>query len=556
MKVYKSSKITILRPEILSVTLGLFWAIFVFIITLIAIVTRQSWTLINLFEGIYPWYRPNWLGLILGLLWGFVNGFLLGFFIGWIYNWLIRKKVKKARVPIFDFDPKATVNIIQQGIGDNPYTIAIVANPVLIKKDETLDYDPIIQEDKDLFVKVVIRILRSFLNNELTRKPEIFSRLKIITIFDENSEKLDQNALCYESPGTITLAPRKATQDGAGIHSIPYEYIKSFDVDADVIFIISASQTHSQSSARFAVENAALDGEGFEFTFTDDLTDAGMQPGTHTYYSDLPGIIALSAWDDRLKTPVHEFAHAMSSIKNGAIVDEYVDRFHDSTENRLQDNMINRKIRTSFKITNESLNDMESDGVPSDVTDKLRDIINQEVRGKSKFLNIVKDKIGDEAVFEMHQSKILKHADQASFMITERALENIRAEGLVEDVLWALKTIQDQLVRGEEKFIELLRTTIGDSLTRLHKYSILIHARYSSEPVPDIFARYKPGDGETVEYFSDRIRTDKKHGWISYVPERIGAGISCIMDIAYFGYRFDKLIFDFMYDRLMAKLSR
>jgi hypothetical protein len=46
------------------------------------------------------------------------------------------------------------------------------------------------------------------------------------------------------------------------------------------------------------------------------------------YYNaplEVPGMAAYSAWDMRLKTPVHEFAHAMSSNMSGLIDDEYHD---------------------------------------------------------------------------------------------------------------------------------------------------------------------------------------------------------------------------------------
>jgi len=486
MKVYKSSKVLILRPEIFSSTLGTFWAIFVFIVTLIAVVGGQrSGDFVDFFRAIYPFYGPNWLGLIFGPIWGFINGFLLGFFIGYIYTWLVRKKMEEVGEPVFDLDPDKDINIIQKGEGDRPYTIAFVANPAIylptykiteqilqtMKKsvsdttftslaelqnkivrgdgeflelligligeaetsehgfkimeqakyfeDDTTFEADYIMDNKDIFFKVVIRCLRSFANNELLSLPEIFPRLRLIAIFENgNLTPAYNNALCEVfDPITDILAPRSDV-------SVITNYVDRFEQDVDVIFLISGSPKYIRSSAYFSHDESKK-GKSFEFTFTDDLTNFDKKR-IHAFYPKTPGVVALSAWDDRLKTSVHEFAHAMSSIENGAIVDEYID-FETATV--LENNMVNKRCRAS-----------------------------------------------------------------------------------------------------------------------------------KNDPVPDVFAKYKPDGknpkGEIIQYFSDRDRRDKDPEWISYVPERRKPYVSCIMDIAYFGFRFDKLIFDFMYDRLLTKLNR
>jgi len=501
MKVYKSSKLTIIRPEIFSLTLGFFWAIFVLIVTLVAIASKQSWKITEFFEAVYPWYVTNLRGLILGPIWGFINGFLVGFLIGYIYTLLIKRKSKNVQEFVADFELIDNKCIIQEGKGDSPYTIVFVANPVIylshfkitqrtleipeeiprrfysqktkadmifsmlrtiadkngpevrgkgeflkfleseIGKDdyndgialqianyadrivdnETFEPDPIMNDNNpELFFKVVIRCIRSFLNNELLSLPEIFPRLRIVAVFKkENHSLTNENALCEDiDPSSDILAPRADV-------SVITTYLEDFVENPDVIFVISGSPSLNRSSARFSVEKLNKNGKKFRFTFTDNIGDKKNER-IHAHFADTPGVVALSAWDNRLKTPVHEFAHAMSSIENGAIVDEYLDQYYPELEERLQGNIINRKTRAN-----------------------------------------------------------------------------------------------------------------------------------SNEPVPDIFARYKPDvNGETITYFSDRYRRDKELNWLSYVPERTTSGHSCIMDISYFGYRFDKLLFDFMYDRLLTKLNR
>ena len=59
MKFYKSAKVLILRPDILSTTLGMLWALFVVIITIISVASKQTIGLVELFKVIYPFYRSS-----------------------------------------------------------------------------------------------------------------------------------------------------------------------------------------------------------------------------------------------------------------------------------------------------------------------------------------------------------------------------------------------------------------------------------------------------------------------------------------------------------------
>jgi len=507
VELYKSTKALMIRPIILSLTLGIIWAFFVTGISLISFFTQQVTALTLI---INPLYRQSVGGIILGFIWGGLTGWILGCLIGSIYRYLIRKKVEADRQFVLGFDRDQKVNVIQPGAGDQPYTIVFVANPALgikevqfsdeVKKqlpqksvksnpgkgnsgtpegkmallrllkstfnrdslDEITEFDlsttkifqeqmkfsvdPVI-ENRDLFYRVVIRCLKSFINNELLNLPEIFDRLRLVTVFPEiPGNPQDGTAFCEGlDPMANILAPRVNEQDRAVVASYLANNIAEADIASfetpdllnsirypDVVFIISGSRDFTRSSARFTRDEDDNDAPTFEFTFSGANGSTNLK-GRHSRYAQHPGVVALSAWDDRLKTPVHEFAHAMSSLENGAIVDEYCDEEISGIKELFQNQAINKKYRT--------------DG---------------------------------------------------------------------------------------------------------------------NQPIPDIFARYrypagnkKPGASEnSVVYYSDRNRNDKSPGWVSYVPEGVKPGISCIMDIAYFSYRFDRLLFDFMYDRLLAKLNR
>lgn len=413
MRATVSSKVSILRPKLLGLALGCFWAFSVFVKTLIAILSKEPSKLVDFFDAVYPGYQLTALGVIWGVLWGFIHGFLLGYLIGWIYTRLTRKKVSAVEEGVFSLQPN---HMIQPGSGSNPYTIVFVANPRILKEDKTLERDPII-DNQELFFRVVTRCLRSFVNNELLRLPEIISRLRLLAVFRD-----EETALCEEvAAGIEILAPLTEV-------AVLKEFVMSTAEltdklpEVDIIFVISASDYLTRSSARFTKDRFNRADRNFELTFSPDL--ATFTTMKHASLAELPGVAAISAWDERLKTPVHEFAHAMSSLENGAIVDEYVDKYHPKSEVLLRDKMINRRDR-----------------------------------------------------------------------------------------------------------------------------------EVANAAIADVFAKYRYNN-ELVEYYSDRYRSDKDSSWTSYVPERIDIGCSCVMDIAYYEFRWDKLIFDFMYDRLLAKLNR
>jgi len=408
MKVFAFRKIMLLRPDVLGIAMGFLGAIFVFIITLVGITSGQRGAFIDLFEVLFIGYRVGLAGLIAGILWGFLYGYALGFGIAYFYVFLVKKRVEKEAEntpPLIGFDFQAgPVFVIQEGAGANPYTLAIVANPVIyIPAENRFEKDPAIR-DEALFTKAALRCLKSIAENDLLRLPEISSRLKIVAVYDKNIAENDTHALC-EAFERITnvIAPR---EDLNRVDS----YLKDRGVTADVVFVISGSEELTRSSARFS-EEAPDNLSGKEFQ---------LSGRRHPLTANLPGVAAISAWDDRLKTPMHEFAHAMSSVQNGAILDEYDDRIFSSLE---------------FAV-------------------------NKSSRGSA------------------------------------------------------------------------------------------------TDPVPALFAKYGLTGEEPTPYYSDRQRRDKEANWTSYVPEKRSPHVSCTMDLAYYDDEFDRLIFDFMYDRIMAKMGR
>ncbi len=411
----------IFRPTVSGLAVAFLNILVTLLVSLMAWAAAATHPLIGLYQGIYPGYGLHLPGILLGLIWSGIYGFVFGFLVAWIYGLQVRRRLQASALPVFHIDSSQKIHILQAGKGARPFTLVFVANPVIAHpRLNRYEPDPILKDSR-LFFRTVIRVLRSLANNPLWRQPAIANRMRLIAIFDPSRNVLqDAYALCESiSEFDHILAPRPET-------SIILDYVtQTADADrrieyADVIFVVSASETLTRSSARFSVD--AAEGRPFKFSF--EAADGPLTQKMHAFEAAVPGVVALSAWDDRLKTPLHELAHALSSLENGAIVDEYLDRYADNTEHQLQF-VINRK-----------------------------------------------------------------------------------------------------------------------------------HRLHSTDAIPDVFATYQGPDSEAVLYYSDRHRSDKPEGWTSYVPEKATVGSSCIMDIAYFDYHYDPLIFDFLYDRLMVKMNR
>lgn len=78
----------------------------------------------------------------------------------------------------------------------------------------------------------------------------------------------------------------------------------------------------------------------------------------------------------------------------------------DSAELRI---IIAKKSKVCFKLTNQSLQYLEFEGLPNDVISQLESIKNQEFRGRENFLNNLQLKIGDGQTVR-YESRILKYA--------------------------------------------------------------------------------------------------------------------------------------------------
>lgn len=339
-----------------STTLGLIWAALVLLFTFLSRAAPLS--IIDYFNTIYPGYTlPAFPALedlliqgALGLILGFGHGFLFGFVTALVYNAMGRRPfcdvLLKKRLP--RGEPVILINRADGGKyipEKEPFTIVILANPFL----ETATHPPAFKRDPILDLPELFEAKTAFIIDSLTKNAVVrpfLPRMRIVAIFDPEKaettdpEEIRARALCAEDPVDLIVLPRQRVYEARNGH---YEVVEErilnylrhyFELDrADVVFAVTASHTHTRSSAHYTVDREEDDPRtvpGFEFHLKDEEV---RLRGYYWPHCQVPGMVAYSAWDDRLKTPVHEFAHAMSSTKHGIITDEYNDTlFYDPTK--------------------------------------------------------------------------------------------------------------------------------------------------------------------------------------------------------------------------------
>ncbi len=269
---------------------------------------------------------------------------------------------------------------------ERPYTIAFIANPKIHKRggDENLNSgyikDPII-EDLQLFLRAVDRALFCFERDPVIGRPEIWSRVRVVTIFNPTAAEaggpevglLEEFQRELANPdgspienNLIDAMQRMFANFNAIFDASNYDGPPSFErSQIDVLYGLTASLTHDRSTAHYSdwIEHEERDGlhnvpgrKGTPFTFEIDPAgnkeqdkngNVAAPPNTvypqlypepipdpnydfrtlHDFCATRPGRVALNVLGARHKTYIHEFGHAMSSCFHGTITDEYIDYF-------------------------------------------------------------------------------------------------------------------------------------------------------------------------------------------------------------------------------------
>lgn len=375
-----------------------------------------------------------------------------------------------------------------------PYTIAFVANPKILKLNESetdpnakYELDPVAC-DRDLFLHAVDRALFSLESDAVIGRPEIWNRVRVVTVFNPKLAGRDQSGKDYgllkeyygdfENENNYLIATRRdmnanfanilaASQPAGTTPAIAAH-------EVDVIFGLTASLIHDRSTARYTdwsePENEApIDNPddpercGKDFQLDRALHHCEKKtslPEEHTHpyppsetsfktrheFCPLPGKagqVALNVLSARSKTFIHEFAHALSSVFHGAIADEYMDL----------------------------------------------------------------------AVLE----KVKQHSDNS---------ETLR--------------------------LHTERAPVPNFYINRIERTEAVMSSLAPAPVPRLFANY-----ECMPFLADQAHPSAEEGWSGYFPERYNINMPCTMDRDLgVGYRFDDLLSRFIYDRMLAKVTR
>ncbi len=345
--------------------------------------------------------------LIMNDLHWYVLGYLFGGALALLYNdllFLFLHFIEGRRFPlVFAYHPGRNINIIKSPISTEesafvvlrdsasdaeemnkqrlyqyhlaappprPYTIVFAANPSVRRRGgnendtNAYDDDPILS-DRDLFLRMVDQALESFEMDPVIGRPEIWSRVRVLTVFNPNLTNGPEYGLVEPFLADEATENNNMIAPRAGMHTnfrnLWRDSRQAGDPDFpadefDVIFAMTASPTQTRSMADFSDwravgMNERLDnlpkirpGVPFEFDFNPCRKNPhGNKKNTifpvldpknkkqnefrqvHDYYATVPGRVALNVLSARYKTYTHEFAHAMSSYFHGTIADEYTD---------------------------------------------------------------------------------------------------------------------------------------------------------------------------------------------------------------------------------------
>jgi hypothetical protein len=139
-----------------------------------------------------------------------------------------------------------------------------------------------------------------------------------------------QYAFVQEAPDSDIIGARRSEVD---------EFLReALGIRADLIFVVTASETHQRDAASAATDDEERGGVPF-------MMDSVH--GQHCYYTLIPGSVAFHASSTGM-IALHEAGHALGSYQNGLISDLYVDDGPGINSKR------GRPIPESFAVLNDT----------------------------------------------------------------------------------------------------------------------------------------------------------------------------------------------------------
>lgn len=199
------------------------------------------------------------------------------------------------------------------------FFILLINNPALERPWNSGNFVPDMvggagSADRNLFISSV----RGFIDNLFGNTPGQAEKL-LSDSPHVNKIKVASLYVWDLAPGNATALVGEEVDSGTGIlvarRGVVPAYLRSLNLNPDIVLIVSNSPTNKRASAYGTTDNDARGGDAFTYD--------GRRL-YHRYFHTIPGMSALHTTSDAL-TAAHEFGHAFSSYTNGFITDLYVD---------------------------------------------------------------------------------------------------------------------------------------------------------------------------------------------------------------------------------------
>ncbi|MBD3287473.1 hypothetical protein GF337_01605 [candidate division KSB1 bacterium] len=512
---------------------------------------------------------------------------------------LVEKYLKLKSQKLYNYDVKPA--------SQHPYTIAFIANPAFTDSANASQTktDPIIK-NIDLFISSVDKALMSFETDHVLGRPEIWSQIRIVAIFDDEltTEEMNNMEMVQPYQGIVEIDGKVAdnlldtkadivekykqlvehSKDSAGLSP---QIVKKINDYTDVIYAMSAVERYTRSTARYSdyLEKFRLFGLSYKL-----LERLKIIPGS--IIESLKKLNQIEYRDEE------EFLVAVAEI----IGDDQTKKYKDKL-------IIAGKFPDTypFTLTASSFEYLAEMEVPDSIINKLKILSNKEFFDFEDYLKATIETIGtaqtENFFIPLLKSGLIPHG---SPFIFDQNPDDIKDDEIYEttrtfDITNPFTCLHDYYAKQPGRVA--INVLEASSKTYIHEFghamSSVLHgaivdeyydriivrdsadvinsesAMNSSEekiedfpfcvnyierkpendreiiPVHKIFARY---NGNV--YHSDLHHPSAEENWKGYFPDRITPYSRCIMDRNYNDYRFDELLSCFMYDRLITKINR
>ncbi len=535
-------------------------------------------------------------------LW-YMGGYIFGMVFALLYNDLVYLHLTlfnaAARTVIFSFDPTRKFCIIKSPIPgeitisdiprnsvpyftnelpqnvrpSHPFTLAFVANPSILrdrvrtgKRGKMID-DPIIH-NLDLFLASVDQALAALEYNEVIGRPEIWSQMRITVLFDDSlvSEDNDMFSLVQPSQNVAEidgayidnlLDPKVEIRDryfamlqralDEWPESTPKPDIAGLRRETDVIFALSASPDFDRATSHFSdwIEtNECYQPTSIRPLIETDDPVISIEPKIkgrrieelEQQFAPFTNQVYLSA--DEVMNHIQEIVHpgelSISKRRPEAPLAKF--RMREANPN----------LHLHHAGQEYEPYDYDPDPLLQKVAENTISAQPSPGKGESEIQKV-----------DFEHSDQFRCIHEFFVAFPGRAAINVLTatpKTWVHEFAHAMSNAFHGAI-ADEYYDSISSPDIASGISSPYFYINRLNRihRYRLVPVHTIFARY-----EQVNYFSDRDHPSARENWSGYFPARVSPYTTCIMDRNQPGYesKFDSLLSQFMYDRLMAKMKR